>query len=204
MNHSSFYRLCQCGVVHKPDPELVERPFFGMAAAVVQAQVATGAAATFTTAESGFKYNREDTVSGTTPIPIPTISPASNYSFLKWLCLAVTASGTTSMSNRRVQLSAAESAGLGIFFQANNTYVSATSVNTPASASSNGPATPAGFTRATSALQVYDSSSIVTSGTGRNGQYCETTLGVSDSGQYLGGAGNAIALPDVRLVYDEA
>jgi hypothetical protein len=172
-----------------------------MAAAVVQLQVATGAGPTFASGESGFKYNREDTVSGTTPVPIPTAT-GSNYSWLKWLCLSVTTSGTTAISNRRVQLSAVETSGLALFFQGNVTYAQATTANMPAASGSNGPATPASFTRATSASQVYDSASISASATGRNGWYCETCLGVDAT--YAGGAGNAVALPDVRLIYDEA
>lgn len=173
-----------------------------MAAAVVQLQNATGAGPSFATAESGFKYNREDTISGTTPIPIPTAT-GTNYSWIKWLCLAVTTTGTTSMSNRRIQLSATESAGLGIFFQGNATYAQATSGTMPSASGSDGPAVPAGFTRATNSTQVYDSATVSTSATGRNGNYCETCLGV-DHGNYAGGAGNAVALPDVRGVYDEA
>lgn len=172
-----------------------------MAAAVVQLQVATTSAATLANGEGGFKYNREDTISGTTPIPIPTAT-GTNFSYLKWLALAVTTTGTTSISNRRVQLSATETSGLALFFQGNATYASATSANQPAASGSNGPATPAGFTRATTALQVYDSASTSSGTTGRNGSYCETCFGVDFS--YTGGAGSGIALPDVRLVYDEA
>jgi hypothetical protein len=175
-----------------------------MAAAVVQLQVATGAGPTLASGESGFKYNREDTISGTTPIPIPTAT-GTNYSFVKTLALVVTTTGTTSMSNRRIQLSQVESSGLGIFFQASATYASATVEVT--SAGTNGPATPAGYTRATTALQVYDAGSTATSGaTGKNGQYCRTCLGVDST--FAGGAGTAVQLGagtmDVRLVYDEA
>ena len=61
---------------------------------------------------------------------------------------------------------------------------------------------PAGFTRATTSLQVYDNTSTSTGSTGRNGTYCETVFGVDFS--YAGGAGSAVSLPDLRLVYDEA
>lgn len=174
-----------------------------MAAAVVQLQVATGASSgTLSNGEGGFKYNREDTISGTTPVPIPTAT-GTNFSYLKWLALAVTTTGTTNISNRRIQLSAAESTGgIATFFQGNATYAQATSANQPAASGSNGPATPAGFTRATTALQVYDSASTSSGTTGRNGSFCETCFGVDFS--YTGGAGSGVALPDVRLVYDEA
>jgi hypothetical protein len=204
MNHLAPFRLCHCGVVHKPDTTrlLGLRPLLTMmAAATVRASIATGAGPTLATAESGYKYNREDTASGTTPIPIPT-STGTNYSWLKWLCLEVTASGTTAISNRRVQLSTSETSGLGIFFQGNATYAQAASGNMPTASGSNGPATPAGFTRASTSAQVYDSASVSSGSTGRNGSYCETVLGVDST--YAGGAGNAIALPDVRLIYDEA
>jgi len=172
-----------------------------MAAAVVQLQVATGSGPTLSNGESGFKYNREDTISGTTAVPIPTAT-GTNYSWLKWLALVVTTLGTTTMSNRRIQLSATETSGLAIFFQGNATYAQASSGNLPAASGSNGPATPAGFTRATTSLQVYDNTSTSTGSTGRNGTYCETVFGVDFT--YAGGAGSAVALPDVRLVYDEA
>jgi hypothetical protein len=172
-----------------------------MTAATVRASIATGAGPTLATAESGYKYNREDTATGTTAIPIPTAT-GTNYSWLKWLALEVTGAGTTNITNRRIQLSATETSGLGIFFQGNATYAQAASGNLPTASGSNGPATPAGFTRATTTAQVYDNGSVATSGTGRNGQYCETTLGVDAA--YAGGAGSAIALPDVRLIYDEA
>ena len=175
-----------------------------MAAAVVQLQVATGAGPTLASGESGFKYNREDTLSGTTPIPIPTAT-GTNYSWVKTLALVVTTSGTTAISNRRIQLSTTESTGLGIFFKASATYAQATAEI--ASAGTNGPATPATWTRATTSLQVYDSGSTAASGaTGKNGQYCLTCLGVDST--FAGGAGNAVQLGgstmDVRLVYDEA
>lgn len=212
MEHSTFPRLCPCGVVHpEPPPSAVQvRPYFA-AAATVQLQVFSGAdsAAAGVSGESGFKYNRENSVSGTTPIPIPTAA-GTNYSWIKNLGLAVTATGTTSMSNRRIQLSVADNTGLGIFFQAvaPGSYVQPAVGNMPASSASNGPATPAGYTRATTSLLAYDSTNTTaTSVTGRNGNYCQTVLGVDSSAP---GAGNNVALGtggstmDLRLVYDEA
>lgn len=84
-------------------------------AATVQAQYANGAGPTLANAETGVKYNREDTQTGTTPIPIPGTT-GTEFSWLKALALVVTATSTTNMSNRRFSLSATETAGLGVFF----------------------------------------------------------------------------------------
>lgn len=206
MIHLYYPDLCPaCGFVHKLDPASAAelRPFFD-AAATVQLRVYTGVTTGAVNGEAGFTYSREDSLSGTTPVPIPTAT-GTNYSWLKWLALAVVSSGTTSMSNRRIQLSSAETSGLGVFFASTGTptYVSASSGNMLASAATNGPTTPGGWSRASpSSAIAYDAVSTPTSATGRNGQFLPTSVGVDSS--YAGGAGSAVPLPDIRLIYDEA
>ncbi len=175
-----------------------------MSAATVQAGY-WGANATEPTggsignAETGITFSREDSQSGTTPIPIPTAT-GTHFAWQKNLGLNVTVAGTTSISNRRVSLSANPATGLLLWFKASNVYTDPASGNAPADAGTNG-ATPTGYTQITTSTQVYDNASVATSSTGRNGQFCIVTLGVDNT--YTGGAGSAIALPNILLTYDE-
>lgn len=172
-------------------------------AATVQAQY-FGASATLpagVTAETGIKFNREDTQTGTTgTIPIPTAT-GTNYSWYKQLALAVTATSTTSMSNRRVALASNPATGLLIHFKGAATYVQASSGNMPAASGSNG-AVPATYTQVTTSNQVWDNTSVSTGSTGQNGNFVLLVLGVDNT--YAGGAGSAISLPNILLTYDEA
>src|SRR3954464_15517345 len=68
-------------------------------------------------AETGAKLNRDDTLTGTTPIPIPTAT-GTNYSWFKNLALEVTTLAATAISNRKLSLSGAPSAGLTLHFKA--------------------------------------------------------------------------------------
>lgn len=183
-----------------------------MAAAVVQAQFGNGGSVAWANAETGIKFNADDTQVGTTaPIQVPTAT-GTNFSWLKHLALFVTTTGTTNMSNRRVSLSVAEATGLSLWWRtlAVGSYVQSTGTlgaaegNRPAATGTNtGP--PVGattFTRATTSLVVYDASSIATSSSAVNGLMCIMCLGVDNL--YVGGAGNAIALPNIILTYDEA
>jgi hypothetical protein len=180
-------------------------------AATVQAQIATGSGPSLNNAETGIKFNREDTQSGTTPIPIPT-STGSKYSWVKYLVLAVTATSSTTINNRRVSLSTTETAGLALFWKDQPTYTQANNTqgssggNYPADTASVGtgsdPATPAGYTRTTSTPALWDNTGVATSGSGKNGDYVQMVCGVSNS--YAGGANSATSLPNILLTYDEA
>ncbi len=168
--------------------------------AAVRASIQTGAAATPTiaSAETGIKWNREDTQNGTTPIPIPPAA-GTEYSFAKWLFLEVTTTSTTAISNRRVQLAAAPAAGLTQSFVATDTYAQETAA---IAAAGTNDAVPTGFTAFGTTAVVYDNTSVGTGTLGRNGLFARTLLGVS--ALFTGGAGNATAMPDLRLVFDEA
>jgi hypothetical protein len=160
------------------------------------------------TAETGIKFNREDSQTGTTgTIPIPTAT-GTEFSWIKNVALEVTsaASPATTISNRRVAAASGPSTGLALFYKA-AAYAQPASGNMPASSGSNGN-TPAGYTALTSyagvanAASVYDSSGVSGGSTGRNGSMIQLVLGVDFT--YTGGAGSAIALPNVTLTYDEA
>lgn len=175
-----------------------------MAAAVVRASY-YGASATEpagVTAETGIKFNREDTQVGTTgPIPIPNAA-ATNFSWYKQLALEVTTIGTTNITNRTVKQASAPSAGLKLHFKYAATYAQASGANKPADDGTTNDVTPTGYTAMTGTAQGYDAASVSTGSTGRNGGFCLVALGVSYL--YTGGAGSAVALPNIELGYDEA
>lgn len=170
-------------------------------AATVQAQAGTGASVTWANAEGGVKWNLDDSISGTTPVAIPTAT-GTVFSWLKNLGLYVTATSTTSITNRTVKTSASLPTGLALFWKtvAVGSYVQASSGNRPASSGSNG-ATPAGYTLMSTTAAQYDNTSVATSSTGPNGSMC-VIVGAADN-TYTGGAG-VISLGNVILSYDEA
>ncbi len=173
-----------------------------MAAATVQAQCGTGGSVSWANAETGAKMSREDSLAGTTPIPIP-LATGTNFSWIKNLVLAVTGAGTTTMSNRRIQMASSPSTGLQLFWKlvAVASYVQSAVGNMPAASGSNG-ATPAGYTLMTTSPVQYDNTGVVTSGTGPNGGMTVIVLGVDFT--FVGGPGNATALPSLTFTYDEA
>jgi hypothetical protein len=173
-----------------------------MAAATVQGQAGTGASVSWANAETGVTFNLADSITATTPIAIPTTT-GTNFSWLKNLVTAVTVAGTTTMSNRTVKMGSSPSTGLALFWKAVAvaSYAQAASGNRPASSGSNG-ATPVGYTLMTTSAVQYDNTSVATSSTGPNGSMAVCVLGVDNT--YVGGAGTAIALPNIVLSYDEA
>jgi hypothetical protein len=170
-------------------------------AATVQAQAGTGSSVTWANAEGGVKWNLDDSISGTTPVAIPTAT-GTVFSWLKNLVLSVTATSTTTITNRTVKMSASLPTGLALWWKtvAVGSYAQAGSGNRPASSGSNG-ATPAGYTSMTTTAQQYDNTSVATSSTGPNGSMC-VIVGAADN-TYVGGAG-VISLGNVILSYDEA
>lgn len=174
-----------------------------MGAATMQLQIGTGSSVAWANAETGFKWNLSDLQTDTTtPIAIPTAT-GENYSYTKSLVLAVTATGTTNISNRRVSMSGSASTGLYLYWKAVAvaSYAQATSGTRPASSGSNN-STPTGYTLMTTSTAVYDSSSVSSGSTGPNGSMAVCVFGVDNS--YTGGAGNSVSTPSVILTYDEA
>jgi hypothetical protein len=172
-----------------------------MAAATCQAQCGTGASVTWANAETGIVFNRVDTQTGVTPVPIPTAT-GTNFSWIKNLVLAVTVAGTTAITNRRVSMSGATATGLNLYWKlvAVASYAQAAVGNMPAASGSNGNV-PAGYTLMTTPVQ-YDNTSVATSGTGPNGGMIVCVLGVDFL--FVGGPGAATALPSIIITYDEA
>lgn len=174
-------------------------------AATVQARIFTGASeGTGANAETGIKFNREDTQTGTTPIPVPTAA-GTNYSWIKNLALYVTAGGgSTSISNRKIRWASAPTTGLTGFFLGDVTsYTQSTSGNKPADNGTTNDAAPSGgFAALTTSFQNYDTASSAATNSTRNGDFVQVVGGVSFL--YTGGAGSAIAGPNIELQYDEA
>lgn len=160
---------------------------------------------------ASFKFGRDDLLISTASIPIPTAT-GTNYSYVKWVGLDVTATSTTALSNLRVSLSATPPAGSAVYFGSATTYTQNNGTpgtaagNYPASAGTNG-ATPATVTNiaawvaVTTTAQVYDASTGLSTGTtGLKGKYCCLVLGVDFT--YAGGGG-ALNLGNAILTYDE-
>lgn len=166
---------------------------------------ASGTEPAGSTAESGIVFNREDTKTGTTAVPIPTAT-GTNYSWRKNLGLNVTATAATTISNRRVYLSGAPTTGLYLFYKAASSYTQASSGDAPADNTSSNGATPATYTALTATTlggaHVWHATGVSAGSTGRNGDFLVLLLGVGNN--YSGGAGSAISLPTHTLAYDEA
>lgn len=174
-----------------------------MGACTMQGQIGTGASVSWANVETGCTFQLADSATATTPpIAIPT-STGTVFSWIKNLVLAVTATGTTNISNRNVYMGSSPSTGLALFWQAVAvaSYAQAASGNRPASSGSNG-ATPASYTAMTTSAAVYDSASVSSGSTGPNGKMAVCVIGCDHT--YSGGPGTAIALPNILLQYDEA
>lgn len=177
-------------------------------AATVQIQLVTGGTTPpvypgqYQNAENGVKFNRDDSILGIPPIPIPTTT-GTNYSWIKSFALVVTGTSSTNISNRRIALNGAPTAGINLFFKqvAVSSYAQAGTGSKPADSGTNG-ATPAGYTLMTTSNQYWDINDPLSTGsTGPNGPLCVVVLGVDFT--YAGGAGQSINIPTLNFVYDE-
>lgn len=183
-----------------------------MAAATVRASYfgASGTEPAGSTAETGIVFSRSDAKApsaGTSPIPKPTATGTA-FSWIMQLALEVTATGTTSITNRKIAASGAFTSGLNVFFGVQGTYRQPASGNKPSDSGSNGatPATagagaPASYAAVTTTPATVDNASVATSGAGRNGGFAECVFAVDNT--YAGGAG-AISLGNLLFTYDEA
>ena len=183
-------------------------------AATVQAQF-FGAAAGLppgVNAESGVTWNRQDTQTGTIPIPIPP-APGVNFSFLKVLQLAVT--GTQAggyIENRTVRLSGALPGGLAMHRKVDTQANWSTTFNQTAGSkaptdtvgSNIAGTAPSGYTAITTGAVQYDNTTQATDSIGiGSAQLMGVLLAVDAS--YTGGPGAATpsTLGELILGYDE-
>lgn len=173
-----------------------------MAAATVRGSIGTGGSVTWASAEGGIKWNRADSATDTTtPVPVP-VATGTNYSWIKNLSLEVTGTGTTNMSNFRVQMATSPATGLTYDFKAVAvaSYAQAASGNQPAASGSNG-AVPSTYTGMTTSAQQWESGSFATSSTGVKGQMVVCVIGLDFT--YAGGPGTNNPSPSLTLTYDE-
>lgn len=172
-------------------------------AATIQIRYFNGASeGTGANAETGTKWNREDTQTGVTPIPKPTAA-GTNYSWYKMLALYCTAGGgSTSIANRKIRFASAPATGLTGSFKAASTYVQATSGNKPTDNGTTNDAVPATYTALSTTFQTYAAASVAAANSTRNGDFAQVVIGVANN--YVGGAGSAIALPNIEFQYDES
>lgn len=191
-----------------------------MTVATIKTQVVHGPTGTpvYTDIEAPgvLHFNRQDDEAIGSPVVAPSGSLHSTYSNYKSLRLNVSVAGTTTVSNLRVRTVSAMPTGLGLFglTTAPSSYTQctgagATQGNRPADSTaaltaSPAPNTPASYSAvpaSPSSLQ-FDSASYATTATGAFGKFCQLVGGISD--QYVGGAGSAIAVPQIQVQYDEA
>lgn len=151
------------------------------------------------TAEGGVKFNRANTLTGTTAIPIPTAT-GTNFSWEKFLGLEVTVDGSTTISNRKVHHASGLATGMELHFLGTATYHTPDGTDIADDGAADG-ANPAGYTAMSTTAQTYDATSNA-SAVGLNGYYCAVVLGVSSN--YAGGAGTNQAVPTLTFTYDEA
>jgi hypothetical protein len=153
------------------------------------------------TAESGFKMNKADSISGTTPVSKPTAT-GTNFTYVKQLALEVTGTGSTTIGTLQVKRGSAPSTGLELHFLGSATYLDQTGGTGAGSDSGSNGASPSGYTAMTTSYQTYDATTGISTGsTGRKGNFCRVVCGVDNT--YAGGAGSAISLPDVSIQYTE-
>ena len=170
-------------------------------AATTKINISYGAGPTNADAEAtGIKFNRDDTPTGTTPIPKPTAA-GTNYSYAKSLYLNVeSGGGSTSILNRKIRFATAPAAGLTAFWKASASYTQAAAVAAADNATTND-ATPATYTAMTTSFVTYDAATAAAVNATRNGNYVLVAGGVSNL--YVGGAGSNIASPNIEIQYDE-
>jgi hypothetical protein len=164
------------------------------------AAYASSTGPTLTNAETGAKFNREETLAGTTnPVPKPNAN-GTNYSFHKPYRLNVTGTDSTSLSNLRYRMSGAPATGLTLWFRDDGaSYVRGNSALTDNGTTND--AAPSGFGAAATSDTVYDTGSYSAGTTGGKGDYISIAMGVSNL--YEGGAGTNISLPSMVVTYDE-
>lgn len=175
-------------------------------AASMKVYLSTGAteAGARASAESGIKFNRADSQSGTTAIPIPT-STGTNYSWYKSMylyCDSATGAGTT-ISALGIKLGSSPATGLSVVYKnVTDSYTQATDVLAADASGGSPPATPATYTAATTSNVEYDG----TGGTSTNGARLGDILqvGLAVGSNYAGGGGSAQAVPDMIFQYTEA
>ena len=164
-------------------------------------------------AETGIVLSQSDAqvpAPGVAPVDIP-LSIGTNFSWIMLLALQVTVGSTTHISNRKISFGTvpAVPAGSDIFWADQPTYRDPALGNKPPDIANPGPDTPAptgagapaAYAAITTALQIFDVTSVATNAPGRNGDFVEIVGAVDNT--YQGGPGQE-TFPSVIITYDEA
>lgn len=152
-------------------------------------------------AESGFKFAREDTQSGSaTNIPIPTAT-GQNFSWYKLFALKVTAIGGT-LTNFTAKLNTAPTTGFRLWFKSLASYTQPTGANKPVDDGTANGAAPSGYTALSTSIQQWYAGPISGGTTGRKGDFLALVLGVGFD--YAGSGGINAGLPNITISYDES
>jgi hypothetical protein len=173
-------------------------------AATTVINVYTGAGPTATSAESGgITFGRDDDKLSGTPVPRPTTTNHTAYSWYKTFALYVSSGGgSTAISNRDIYMGSSATSGLYLYFKNGTaTYTQATSGNKPTDGTTTEGEAPSTYTAMTTSPQVFDADSANATNTTINGDYVLVVAGVGES--FAGGAGDA-SLPDLKFDYDES
>ena len=165
----------------------------------------TGAGPTATAVTSAV-MNREDTVSGVTPTPIPSSSPATNFSWVKSFQIEILNADSLDMTDVRVGKVTAESvAGTKLWHNTTNAaYTQATGA--PTSTGDNNVTGPTINGDASTAIPLITAPpSVYAPGpfntAARHGNIVEVVLGVDAT---CVATGSGIALPTLRWVWVES
>lgn len=171
----------------------------------VEVSLLTGAAPTITAVTSK-KFNREDTQSGTTPIPTPT-ALGTNFSFIATFQINIVTVNGLSMSDVKFGKVTTESVtGTKLWHttaHAVGAYVQATAA--PTATGDNNVTAPTLNGAAATAVPLISVASVYSAGphntTGRKGPLVEVALGIDFTNLT---AGSAVALPDLRFSWTES
>lgn len=171
-------------------------------AMTVQIDLLTGSGPTFTSVSSA-KFNREDTQSGTTPIPTPTAT-GTNFSYVKTFQVEITATGSLSMTNIKVGKVTSESITGTKLWHATS-HSSYTQATTPPTATSDNNSTAPTLNGATAtALPLIGSASVYAAGAfssnAKVGNMVEIVVGIDATNTT---AGTAVSIPTLRWQWTE-
>jgi len=170
--------------------------------------IRNGTGATPTWADVGAttaKFNRVDTLTGTTAIPTPTAT-GTNFSYIKTFQINITATGSLSMTNAKVEKVTSEATtgtklwhytghAVGVYVQATAAPTATGDNNSTAPTLNSGTATamPALGAGSTYAAGAYST-------TGGQGNLVEVALGVDATNT---SAGSAVSVPTLRWTWTE-
>lgn len=149
------------------------------------------------------KFNRVDTLTGTTAIPTPT-STGTNFSYIKTFAIDITATGSLSMTNVKIEKVTSEATtGTKLWhYTGHASYTQATGA--PTATGDNNSTAPTFNGASATAMPALGAGSTYAAGafstTGRQGNMVEVGLGVDATNVT---AGSAVSVPSLRFTWTE-